>query len=792
MSAAPKKFSSLPPWLEKLRIGLVPSVLLLGLVVGLRAAGLMQAAEWYCFDLLMRWQRPEPTDPRVVVIGIDETDIQAAGQYPLSDRQLANTISAIQRYQPRAIGIDIFRDFAVPPGSSELDALWATTDNLFGIQKALPPEVPAPASLPPERVGIVDAFLDADGRQRRIFLGTQTAMGFRFSFPLTLARFYLEAEGIILENGSRDPTAMRFGNVEFPRIYPNTGSYVRLPTGTGSVQSLLRFRAGKQAYRVLTLRDLHASNFEPDLLRDRIVLVGVTAPSARDYTNVSAGQSTISPSSNSVYGVELQAHAVSYILSAVLDGRPTIAVWPDPWDYLWIVLWGGLGLGIAAYERSPLRASIWATLGIATLIGMGYFGFLWGWWIPIVPAIAIFTLQSLGLAALYQYDRLMREKLARQKEVLTALENLNSQLETRVEARTAQLQQLTVELREAKETAEQASMAKSMFISHMSHELRTPLTAILGFCQAISSDPMASPNNRERAIAIDLSGEHLLKLINEILDLSKLEAGKTEADRASFQLSHAIEVIQVLFRLRIEQKGLSFNIDIAPDVPETLVGDEQKIVRVLVNLLGNALKFTERGSIDLQIATLPSPDRDNNSLQFQVSDTGVGIAPNEISKLFIPFEQTQSGRTASTGTGLGLAIGKHLVDLMGGEIHADSQLGRGSTFSFTIPLIYAERVAADKTPLLQVEDPSSFSEPPLTSLQPEAIAQALEGMPPIWLEKLQQAARELNGWEVQELLDDLPTERADVAAYLKTLAANFDYGTLIDLVDRMPQSLRKD
>jgi signal transduction histidine kinase len=226
---------------------------------------------------------------------------------------------------------------------------------------------------------------------------------------------------------------------------------------------------------------------------------------------------------------------------------------------------------------------------------------------PVIPAMGGLVLNGLGLAAFYQYDRLVQAKLQAQRQVITLLEEAKTELETQVEARTAQLQQTAVELRQAKALADSANQAKSRFLASMTHELRTPLNSILGFGQLLAQDPTLSPTNQDRTTMINRSGEHLLGLINNVLDLSKIEAGKQELVLETVVLPEVLETLEALFRLRIEQKCLAFQIQVSPGVPEQLRGDRQKLQQVLINLLGNALKFTTTGQILLQVNLPPHP-----------------------------------------------------------------------------------------------------------------------------------------------------------------------------------------
>lgn len=262
-----------------------------------------------------------------------------------------------------------------------------------------------------------------------------------------------------------------------------------------------------------------------------------------------------------------------------------------------------------------------------------------------------------------------------------------STLEAQISARTAEimsanekLKRLNNELKAAKLKADEANSAKSIFLANMSHELRTPLNGILGYTQHLSEEAHVSKKEKEQLRVIHQCGKHLLTMINDILDLSKIEAGKMEIVPEPFNLPELVSSVTEIARTEADKKYVSIQSKIEKGTPDILIGDAQRIRQVLLNLMGNAVKFTEKGYVLLKIMPL------EDSVRFIVEDSGTGIPESDLGIIFDAFAQSGSGRQKSEGTGLGLSISNQLILMMNGVLHVDSHIGKGSRFWFDLPL----------------------------------------------------------------------------------------------------------
>ncbi|HVL20553.1 MAG TPA: ATP-binding protein [Amaricoccus sp.] len=365
-----------------------------------------------------------------------------------------------------------------------------------------------------------------------------------------------------------------------------------------------------------------------------------------------------------------------------------------------------LAIVVFAYRR-PDIAYGWVLYLFGTFIvacGITHVFGIWTMWVPdygveaavkigtaavsVVTAAALWPLMPKLLAVpsprlLEQKNRLLAQEVGERKAAEWRLAELNDELERRVMERTASLARANQELRAARVRAESASEAKSAFVAAMSHEIRTPMNGVLGMLELLGMEEMEPEQARYLTIARD-SAQGLLKVINDVLDHTRLEAGSVELESAEFGPAGEVAQVVALLEEGAVQGGVALEVELADDLPRAVVGDATRLRQVLFNLVGNAVKFTERGEV--RVAARHRPLGDGAvELAFEVRDTGIGIAPEVIGRLFDRFAQAD-GTTARRfgGTGLGLAISRDLVRLMGGDITVESEPGRGSCFRFTI------------------------------------------------------------------------------------------------------------
>ena len=684
----------------KWRLSILSACSITGVMLGLKFLGAFQLVEWAALDGWFRLRPLEERDSRIVIIGISEQDITGDTQWPLTDALLAELIDKVAAQNPRAIGLDLYRDFPLDPGHQDLVEVMESTPQLIGVEKVLGiPVAPPPSLEQREQVGIADFVLDADGKVRRGLLSVRTSDNqIKMSLGTKLALAYLATEDVSLQGLNEPSETYQLGKAVFQRFEKNDGGYVG--ADAAGYQLLINFRSGSCtdtapncSFEMISMGEFLSSQIPPDLLQDRIVLIGITAPSLQNhfYNPYSYSEAI------SITGVEVHAHLTSQIISAALEGRALIQTWPEPLEYLWIFVWSSFGtlLGILCLNRQRITVGLWWLVGtlmllLSSLVIGAYVAFLAGWWIPVVP-----PLLALAGTAIISTTHLFWKNL---KDSYNKLEQANQQLANYSQTLEYKVKERTVDLLAAKEAADRANRAKNDFLANMSHELRTPLNTILGMTQALEEQILGelNPKQTKALQATERSAHHLLELINDILDLARVESGMLELDYAPTAVVSMCHFCLTVVKQQANQKGVHLDSKLSHTLPAFIM-DERRIREVLINLLSNAVKFTPTGGrVTLEVVYQQQPsllDQTNTSetasrdiLKFIVSDTGIGIKPDYIDRLFKPFVQIDSALNRQyAGTGLGLALVKQITELHGGTVAVTSAVGAGSTFIIEIP-----------------------------------------------------------------------------------------------------------
>lgn len=392
--------SRLNKYFDQLRSAAIitPSVALL--IIALQYLGIFQFLEWATLDRFFRQRPPEPPDSRIVLITIDDADLTELGQWPISDRGLADLIQKIKRDRPVAIGLDLYRDLPVPPGSDKLVEVIESTPNLIGVEKRVETRVkPHPTFEQLNRVALADLVLDGDGKIRRGLISIQVSLDapIQLSLGAKLALMYLREQGIEVEYADVKQQHIILGKAKFSPLLQNDGSYVRVDNG--GYQILLNFRGVQNNFKTFSLSDVLNDRVPEGIFRDRVVFIGSTAISLKDmyptpYSNSFSNERDLTP------GVVIHANLTSQMIGAALDNRPLFKVLPDPLEWLYILIWSGIGTGFyfLVVEAKPLKKiSYNIVLGTGLIIlslgaiGSGYIAFLSSWWIPSITPLVAFV-----------------------------------------------------------------------------------------------------------------------------------------------------------------------------------------------------------------------------------------------------------------------------------------------------------------------------------------------------------------------------------------------------------------
>ncbi|NET36313.1 MAG: CHASE2 domain-containing protein [Cyanothece sp. SIO1E1] len=393
-----------------------------GFMIILRLTGGLQPLEWSALDQLFRLRPADTFDQRILIVTIDEPDLKRIGAWPIPDRTMAELLLKLYAAKPHAIGLDIYRNLPVPPGNADLRQAFDRIPNVIGIE-ALANDARAQVPAPPilarkDQVGVNNVVVDSDGVVRRNTLYWRTAEGKLYkSWALKLSLLYLDAVGIEAQPAVDDSDYLQLGAATFYPLNPNDGPYVH--TDTRGYQILANFRGKSGKFPTVSLTDVLSDRVSPDLIRDRIVLIGSTAVSLKDFFSTPHSRPLMGHIEQ-ISGVELQANFISQILSAAIEGQPLMRFWSPAMGWIWIFAWSYSGAALAGQIRSLEKLGLSMFIAGTSLGIVCYGAFLWGWWVPSVPTSMAFIGSVTAITAQTVYRE---QKLRKSKEFLDSVIN---------------------------------------------------------------------------------------------------------------------------------------------------------------------------------------------------------------------------------------------------------------------------------------------------------------------------------------------------------------------------------
>lgn len=375
----------------------------------------------------------------------------------------------------------------------------------------------------------------------------------------------------------------------------------------------------------------------------------------------------------------------------------------------------------------------------------------------------------------------LEAEIVRRKQVEHELQQAHAAIEEAGRIKNERWEQLvedrTLELQHAKEAAEAANRAKNAFLTNMSHELRTPLHAILGFTQLMTRAQDTTPAQHDRLDIIKRAGEHLLAMINDVLELTKIEAGQIGLHSNVFDLREMFQSVAEIFKFRADGKHLSFRLELDDKAFCYIKADQGKLRQILSNLLDNAVKFTEHGGIVLRARCSSGADEGHDILQLEVEDSGIGIVAEHLHRVFEPFTEAAAAHFGHKGSGLGLAISRSFIELMGGTIEVQSTVGKGSLFRVEIPL--------ETLPIPPQQEARNDREETVQAEPRTLCAESLARLPRELLENLLDAVLSLDAAKIGEVAEHIKHHETSVAESILALAEKYRYEQLMELCQQV-------
>ena len=580
-------------------------------VWGLRAAGLLEALEMAAYDWFLRLRATPQTDhARVTLVTVTEGDIESQGGWPLSDGVLAQSLRALLQHEPRAVGLDIYRDVPVPPGSDKLNAILTRDPRIIVVTKV--GEGPSKGVRPPavlqntDQVGFNDIIVDPGGTVRRGLVFLDDGQTTFYSFALRLALLHLQADGVTPQADPSNPQYLRLGRVSIRPLEPNDGGYAA--ADTRGYQFLLDFKDAPRSFPTVDLGTLLAGRVDPRLVKDKIVLIGVVAESIKDdfYTPYSRGLAI----AQHVAGVAIHADIASQLLRMGLDGVAPMATPSEPQEVIWILLWGALG-GMAGYRlRSPMRLALAAAGGLLTL-GLGDFWmFSKGWWIPLVPPAMTWLLSAAAVTAYMSYQETL------QRAALMRLFSRHVSKEV-AEAMWEQREQFV----EGRRPRPQAMIVTALF---------TDLTGYTTVSERLSPElllewlneymeAMAGPVSAHRGVIKQYAGDSIVAIFGvPVARHSKSEIAEDALNAVNCALAMESALRDLNRRWRSEGRpttGMRIGIFTGPVVAGTLGSAERSEYVVVGDTVNTASRLE---SLDKE---LHAPDTDANPCRILIGET---------------------------------------------------------------------------------------------------------------------------------------------------------------------------